>query len=104
MDIPISHWPGSLLPRLKWLTSYSDPYRFQTPEAFKALMLETRAHGASDILVQPGYPVCAEVNGILRAVTHRGLDDVEVREILVYCAGRDTAWTDIVGGHPVNGR
>lgn len=104
MDIPISHWPGSLLPRLKWLTTYSDPYRFQTPEAIKALMLETRAHGASDILVQPGYPVCAEVNGILQAVTHRGLDDVEVREILVYCAGRDTAWTDIVGGHPVNGR
>ncbi|CAM3663073.1 ATPase, T2SS/T4P/T4SS family [Bordetella flabilis] len=67
-------------------------------------MLETLAQGASDILIQPGYPVCAEVNGGLRAVSHRALDDSEVREILVLCANRDTAWTDIVGGTAVNTR
>jgi len=94
--------PGALLPRLQWKTGYSDPYRFQSPEEFKKLMLETLAHGASDILIQPGYPICAEVNGVLCAVTHRAIDENEVREILVHCAGRDTAYTDIVGGQSVN--
>lgn len=96
--------PGALLTRLDWKTGYSDPFRFQTPEQFKALMLETLAHDASDILIQPGYPVCIEVNGRLCAITHRGLDDSEVREILILVAGRDTAWTDIVAGRSANPR
>jgi len=96
--------PGALLSRVSWVTSYSDPFRFQTPEHFKGLMLETLAHGASDILIQPGYPACAEINGNLCAVTHRTLDESEVREILILAANRDTAWTDIVSGHAVNTR
>lgn len=96
--------PGALLARLDWKTGYSDPYRFQAADQFKALMLETLAHGASDVLIQPGYPVCIEVNGNLCAITHRALDDSEVREILILVASRDTAWTDIVAGRSANPR
>lgn len=92
------------LPRVVWRTAYQDPYRFQTPDDFKRLMYETLAQGASDILFQPGAPVCAEIQGRLHAVTHRALDDAEVQEILVICAGRANATTDIMGGNAVNGR
>ncbi|WP_323025706.1 ATPase, T2SS/T4P/T4SS family [Castellaniella sp.] len=91
-------------PTLERLTAYRDPFRFQVHEEFKGLMLEALAHKASDILVQPGEPVCAEVNGRMCAVSHRPLDENEVREILVWVAGRDTAWTDIISGKSANPR
>lgn len=96
--------PGSQLTQLQWLTSYQDPYRIQSHEHFKGLMLETLAHGASDVMIQPGLPVCAEINGVLCAVTHRPIDDSEVLEILIAAAGRDTAQTDIISGAAVNAR
>ena len=92
------------LPQVVWRTEYQDPYRFQTADDFKRLMYETLQQGASDILFQPGLPVCAEIHGRLHAVTHRPLDDAEVQEILVICAGRANATTDIMGGNAVNGR
>lgn len=96
--------PGALLERVKWQTDYRDPYRFQSLDDFKLLILETLRQGASDLFIQPGLPVCAEINGDLRAVTHRAIDDSEVVEMLVLAAGRDTAHTDIVGGVAVNER
>ncbi len=91
-------------PMLERRTAYDDPFRFQSADQLKGLMLETLAHDASDLMIQPGEPVCVEVHGRMCAVTHRALDENEVREILVWVAGRDTAWTDIVAGKAVNGR
>ena len=86
-------------------TAYQDPVRFLAcPEAFKALMLETRAHSASDVMVQPGKPAMAIINGRLHAVTHRPLDSDEVKNILEWVAGRPTALTDILTQSPVNAR
>jgi hypothetical protein len=44
---------GSLLPKITVKTGYKDPFRFNHPDQFKALMMESLAHNASDIFVQP---------------------------------------------------
>jgi len=103
-DDPLSAAPGALLPRVQYLTGYKDPFRFENPAMFKALMLESLMHNASDIFIQPGLPICARINGTMMALTHRPLDDAEVRNILKWAAGRDTAETDIVSGKAVNSR
>lgn len=95
---------GDLIEKVIWKTDYQDPYRFQTLEDFKSLTLEALRQGSSDLFIQPGLPVCVEINGDLRALTHRAIDDSEAIEMLVLAAGRDTAQTDIVGGVPVNER
>lgn len=95
---------GSLLPKLARLTGYKDPFRFSAPEQFQALLLEAKAHNASDIFIQPHTPVCARVNGGLVALTERPVDEGEVKTILKWVAGRDTAQTDIVSGVAVNAR
>jgi defect-in-organelle-trafficking protein DotB len=97
-------FPGALLPKVQWKTGYKDPFRFNSPEQFKGLMLESLAHKASDLFIQPEMPVCSQVNGKMMALTHRPLDDNEIRSILKWAAGRDTAVTDALEGKPVNGR
>ena len=96
--------PGALLPRVTYFTDYRDPFRFDTSGLFKSLMLESLQHKASDVFIQPGLPVCARINGTMMALTHRPLDDSEIRNILKWAAGRDTAETDIVSGMAVNAR
>lgn len=96
--------PGDLLQKVPRKTSYSDPFRFEVADEFKKLMLESLAHNASDIFVQPDLPVCARINGNLMAITDRTVDAEEVLSILRWAAGRDTAETDIVSGSSVNGR
>lgn len=96
--------PGALLPKAERLTAYKDPFRFDNPATFKLLMLESLMHNVSDVFIQPGLPVCARINGTMMALTHRPLDDGEVKNILKWAAGRDTAQTDIISGISVNGR
>lgn len=96
--------PGALLERLERKTAFTDPFRFDRPEYFKGLMLETLSHGVSDIFIQPGLPVVVKQHGRIKAVTHRTLDSGEVNEILKTAANRDTAQTDIVSGKAVNER
>lgn len=95
---------GSLLPKITVKTGYKDPFRFNHPDQFKALMMESLAHNASDIFVQPLGPICGQINGKMVALTLRAIDDGEVRSILKWAAGRDTALTDILEGKAVNGR
>ncbi len=95
---------GEGIPELAILTGYVDPFRFGHADHFKGLMLETLKHNASDMFIQPGTPVCARVNGRMMAVTKRPIDDGEVKMILKWAAGRDTALTDILEGKAVNGR
>jgi len=95
---------GMHLPKVEYRTGYKDPFRFQNPDHFKALMLESLAHGASDIFIQPLLPVTAEINGRMMALTRRAIDDAEVKLILKWAADRDTAMTDILSGKSVNGR
>jgi len=96
--------PGALLPKVKRITNYQDPFRFDNPNSFKELMLESLMHEASDIFIQPGLPICARINGIMMTLTNRPLDDGEVKHILKWAVGRDTAETDIVSGIAVNAR
>lgn len=96
--------PGALLGRLERKTSYVDPFRFDRPEYFKAMMLETLSHNVSDIFIQPGLPVVVKRHGKMMAVTKRTLDSGEVNDILKLAANRDTAQTDIVSGKAVNER
>ncbi|MEW2883962.1 hypothetical protein, partial [Klebsiella pneumoniae] len=63
--------PGALIERLERLTSYEDPFRFDRADQFKAMMLETLAHGVSDIFIQPALPVVVKKYGRLYAVTRR---------------------------------
>ncbi len=100
----LSSEAGALLPRAKRQTSYKDPFRFDSLKSFKGLMLESLTHKASDIFIQPGLPICARINGTKMALTYRTIDDVEVKHILKWVAGRDTAETDIVSGRSVNAR
>jgi defect-in-organelle-trafficking protein DotB len=85
-------------------TGYKDPFRFNHADQFKALMLESLAHNASDIFIQPELPICAQINGRMTALTHRPVDDGEVKTILKWAADRDTALTDILEGKAVNAR
>jgi hypothetical protein len=43
-------------------------------------------------------PICGQINGKMVALTLRAIDDGEVRSILKWAAGRDTALTDILEG------
>lgn len=92
------------LPLLNRITNYSDPHRFLEHRDFKAAMLETMAHGVSDIFIQPGAPIAAKLYGKMRAVTHECLDQSEVEKIVNWAASRETAHTDILRGKPVNER
>lgn len=95
---------GALLPRAERKTKFKEPFRFSHEDQFKELMLETLAHNASDVFIQPSRPVCARIFGRMYAITYRDVDDGEVRAMLKWAAGRDTALTDIVERKPVNGR
>lgn len=97
-------YAGALLPKVEVKTGYKDPFRFNHPEQFKALMLESLAHNASDIFIQPELPICVQINGRMTAITHRPVDDGEVKTILKWAADRDTALTDILEGKAVNAR
>jgi defect-in-organelle-trafficking protein DotB len=92
------------LPVVEWRTPYRDPFRFKSPDDLKALMLESRAHDASDLFIQPQMPVCARINGRLMALSKRAVDDGEVKLILKWAADRDTASTDMVQAIAVNER
>lgn len=97
-------YTGALLPKVEVKTGYKDPFRFNHPDQFKALMLESLAHNASDIFIQPDLPICAQINGRMTALTRRPVDDGEVKTILKWAADRDTALTDILEGKAVNAR
>lgn len=107
-DLPSAHdvavEAGGLLPRSKNLTGWAPPHRFILIDQFKAAMLEALAHNASDVYVQPGLPICARINGDLMALTPSVLDETEVRYMIKWTSGRDTAETDILSGVPVNAR
>ena len=92
------------LPLIENKTGYTDPFRFNDPNQFKALMLETLAHSASDVFIQPGKPVVAQVSGRLMAVTRRIIDTSEARQILKWATDRDTSVTDLLERKAVNGR
>jgi len=96
--------PGAKLERIKILSDFSEPFRFQKEDHLKGMMLETLMHGVSDIFVQPGLPVCVKKFGRLFAVTRRSLDSNEVLEILKWVCNRDTAATDIISARPINDR
>ena len=95
---------GCLLPDATRMTDYADPFRFNHPDQFKALMLESLAHTASDLFIQPGTPVLADINGRLESLTNRAIDDGEVKIMLRWAADRDTAYTDILEAKAVNAR
>lgn len=95
---------GGLLPRAMSLTGFKAPQRFMLIEHFKGVMLEALAHDASDVYVQPGLPICARINGDLMALTPSTLDESEIKYIIKWTSGRDTAETDILSGVPVNAR
>lgn len=97
-------FPGALLPRIEVKTGYVDPFRFNHADQFKSLMLESLAHDASDLFIQPLGPICAQINGRMMALTKRPVDNGEVCTIIKWAAGRDTALTDILEGKAVNGR
>lgn len=97
-------YTGAKLPKVEVKTGYKDPFRFNHADQFKALMLESLAHNASDIFIQPELPICAQINGRMMALTHRPVDDGEVKTILKWAADRDTALTDILEGKAVNAR
>jgi len=96
---------GALLPRISPLTGFMEPYRFELDRDLKNMLLEAQAQGASDIFIQPDMPVVAKIEGRMKALTHRVVDDGEVMTLLTWLANdRDTASTDILAGHPVNTR
>jgi defect-in-organelle-trafficking protein DotB len=95
---------GAGLQSITFLTGYADPFRFNHPDQFRQVMLEALAQKASDVLVQPGQAICANINGRLLALSRRAIDDGEVKSILKWAAARDTAVTDILEGKAVNAR
>lgn len=94
----------NVLPQCEIKTGYKDPFRFDHPDQYKALMLETLAQQASDIFIMPEKPICVQINGRMTALTKRPIDTSELKIILKWVTDRDTALTDILQGKPVNGR
>lgn len=90
--------------KAEWITGYEDPFRFDNVTDFKKMMLESLAQGASDVFLQPHQPALLLVQGCIVSMTHRLLDDFEIKNILRWASNRDTAETDIVSGTPVNAR
>lgn len=95
---------GSVFKRITPKTSYVDPHKFDSPAYFKALMYEIVVQKASDVFVQPGYPISATISGHLHAVTQSVLDENEVYNILKWATDRDTAQTDAMSGKATNAR
>lgn len=96
--------PGALLPKLAKRTAYTDPFRFDGKQHFRDMVYEAHAQGASDIFIQPGYPICIQIEGDMYALTGRSLDETEIKFLLKEAIGRDTAITDIISGKAVDGR
>ena len=103
-EFPVCIDAGGLLPRAPSKTGFTPPQRFVLIEQFKGIMLEALAHNASDVYIQPGLPICARINGDLMALTPSTLDESEVKYMIKWTSGRDTAETDILSGVPVNAR
>jgi defect-in-organelle-trafficking protein DotB len=96
---------GALLERITPLTSFVEPHRFEVDKDLKSMLLEAQAQRASDIFIQPDMPVVCMIEGLMKALTRRVVDDGEVESLLTWLANdRDTARTDILAGHSVNGR
>lgn len=95
---------GGLIPRAHNKTGFVMPHRFILIEHFKTIMYEALAHESSDVYIQPGLPICARINGDLMALTDRTLDESEVKHMIRWTSGRDTAEIDILSGTPVNAR
>lgn len=96
--------PGGLLPRPESRTGFDAPLRFEQPAQLKGLVLEALAHRASDLYIMPSMPIVAMIEGQLQALTRDAIEDPDVKTILKWVAGRDTAVTDIISGIPVNAR
>lgn len=96
--------PGALLPRATIRTGFVEPFRFDSPNQLKAIVLESLAHNASDLFFQPGLPIVASINGSLQALMQRPLDDGEMRNLIKWAGSRDTALTDTMQGISVNAR
>jgi|GEM_PF-661534 len=100
--IPIAGFSSQRLPVAKNLTGFSFPFKFDSHHLFKLLIMETLAHRVGDIFLQPGKPVCAAIDGKMTALSPRVLDDSEIKNMLKWTTGRDTAVTDIMSGKAVN--
>ncbi len=77
-----------------------EPVRF-TADDFDRLLAHCYHLGASDITLQTGESVFAEVHGRLMRVTHRSLSNAEVGEILNYIYGPNGT-TQLLSGHDVD--
>lgn len=89
---------------VKWNTDYKDPFRFDDPSLFKKMMLESVTHNASDVFIQANLPILLLVQGKIKSLTERPLDEMEVRSMIRWAGGRDTAETQVAKGEAVNAR
>lgn len=90
------------LRKLTYKTTWRVPHKFFHIDELKGLMLEVLQHNFSDLYLQPNRPPCVAVEGDLYAVGDRKLDDSEVKNLVNWVAGRDTAATDIMSGRAIN--
>jgi defect-in-organelle-trafficking protein DotB len=77
-----------------------EPVRF-TPASLNALLIYCQTLNASDITIQTGEPIYAEVYGHLLRITHRRLSNTEVGEILNTIYGPNGT-TQLLTGYDVD--
>lgn len=92
------------LPLADRLTAFKEPVRFANVDDFKAVVYESCKHGASDIYIQPYYPIVALISNEMYAITQRNIDAQEVNNLVEWASGRATAQADLLGGTAVDGR
>lgn len=99
MGSSVEMWPV-----LSYKTGLRIPPRINSPEHIKSILTEALANKTSDVYIQPGKPIMADINGEKHALMQQALDTEEVRRILSIICNRDSAATDISAGRAVNTR
>jgi defect-in-organelle-trafficking protein DotB len=86
----------SKAPLLVPKTAWQEPTIFSHRDQLQQMMREIVAQDASETLVQPGEPVLLEINGELRQLTHRRMDQGEIAQIVNWASDNEKASSELI--------
>ncbi|WP_176331349.1 ATPase, T2SS/T4P/T4SS family [Burkholderia vietnamiensis] len=77
-------------------TGWREPAIFAHREQLQEMMLEVIAQGASETILQPGEPVLLEIDGELRQLTERRIDQGEIAQLINWSSDNDKASAELI--------
>lgn len=92
----------SRFPLVERITDFREPGRYDLEEHLKVALLEAVAHKVSDVYMQPGEPILADLHGTMNAITRKRLDYAEVESIATWVSGQKDAIAQLAQRKPID--